>query len=153
MGKLEQGDVEALTSMKPFAPFDFASFLHMLKGMEFVCDFLGGPGCYSALAWRHAREHAEYNEYIYIDKAGENAMFFASVANDYHRRHQTFLHSLEFKDTDKMANEHMDFNNVTGRVDTFEYVVHRPTFIPRKHPQDREQKEHKQGAGMGDRNE
>ena len=154
LGKLEQDDVEALTSMKPFAPFDFASFLHMLKGMEFVCEFLGGPNCYSALAWRHAREHAEFNEYIYVDKAGENAMFFASVANDYHRRHQTFIHSLEFKNMDEMARDHMNFSNVTDRIDTFEYVIHRPTFIPKKRPQDREQKDQKEqkpGAGGGDR--
>ena len=104
--------------------------------MEFVCEFLGGPQCYSAFAWNHAREHAELNEHLYIDKANKKTMFFASVVNDYHRRHQTFMHSLSFKNIDEMAKEQMDFQHLTKRVENFEYVVHKPSFLPKKRPQD-----------------
>lgn len=141
LGKLEQPDVEALTSMKTYIPFDFASFLHMVKVMEFVCEFLDGRDYYSASAWRHAREHAEMSEFLYVDKSAENPMFYASLGDDYHRRHHTFLHSLEFKEIDQMATDHMNFSEVTDRIDRFEYVIHRPTFIPRKRPQDKDPKE------------
>lgn len=58
LGQLDHADVEALTKMELFVPFDFPSFLHMLRGIEFVCEFLGGSQCFSTLAWNHAREHA-----------------------------------------------------------------------------------------------
>lgn len=143
LGKLEHADVETLTSMKTFVPFDFEHFLHVLKGMEFVCEFLGGQDCYSAMAGKHAREHAETNEFLYVDKASENPIFYASVSNGYHRRHHTFLHSLEFRKVDKMATGHMEFTSVTDKIDQFEYVVHRPTFIPRKRLQESEANKNK----------
>ena len=135
--------MEALTSMKTFTPFEFSAFLHMVKAMEFVCEYLGGEDCYSALSWKHAREHAEMHEFLYVDKSAENPMFYASLCDDYHRRHQTFIHSLEFKEVDRMAVDHMNFEELTDRIDRFEYNVHRPTFIPRKRPQDREQDDRK----------
>ena len=140
-GKLDQADVEALISMKPFAPFDFASYLHMLKGMEFLCTFLGGEFCYSAQAWRMAKEHAEMNEFIYADKKEENAMLFASLLNDFHRRHMTFIHSPGDKQVTSMAIEQMDFSKITNKIDCFEHVVNRPSWIPKRDPKDRHKQE------------
>ena len=140
-GNLEQADVEALISMKPFAPFDFSSYLHMLKGMEFLCTFLGGEHCYSAQGWRMAREHAEMNEFLYEDRKEENAMLFASLLNDFHRRHMTFIHSLEDKQVSSMAVEQMDFSRVTKKLDSFEYVVNRPSWIPKRDPKDRQKQD------------
>lgn len=140
-GKLNNDDVEALISMKPFAPFDFPSYLHMLKGMEFLCTFLGGEYCYSSQAWRMARSHAERNEFLYVDKSQENAMVYASLLNDYHRRHMTFLHSLGDKAVDAMATDQMDFSKVTEKMDCFEYVVNRPAWLPKRDHKDREKVE------------
>ena len=124
--------------MKPFAPFDFPSYLHMLKGMEFLCMFLGGEYCYSSQAWRMARSHAERNEFLYVDKSQENAMVYASLWNDFHRRHMAFLHSLGDKAVDVMATDQMDFSKVTDKMECFEYVVNRPAWLPKRDQKDRE---------------
>ena len=41
-GKLTNEDAALLTGMKEFIHYDYASFLHMLKNMNLLCQFIGG---------------------------------------------------------------------------------------------------------------
>ena len=64
-------------------------------------------------------------------------MVYASLLNDSHHMHMTFLHSLGDKTVDTMATEQMDFSEVTDKVDCFEYVVNRHAWPPKRDQKDR----------------
>ena len=67
-GKLTNDDMTLLTGMKEYVPYDYASFVHMLKNIKFLCQFIGGDHCMLAVAWNIALRHATQNECLYREE-------------------------------------------------------------------------------------
>ena len=85
-GKLQRDDIELLTKCKPFTPYNFSSFQHMLKNITFIYEYLGGPHCLSAIAWRSALQHATINALAYREEQQKDKLFYCSILDDYHCR-------------------------------------------------------------------
>ena len=150
-----------MTKCKPFTPYNFSSFQHMLKNITFICEYLGGPHCLSATAWRSALQHATMNELAYCEEQQKEKLFYCSILNDYHRRFQTFLRSCAFAKAEKIKKHLLTFSDVHRTIDTFNYIVHHPIWIKKREQvdtrqqpntdRDNKRQRYSQGRQNGDR--
>ena len=131
-GKHQRDGIELMTKSKPFIPYDFSSFLHMLKNITFICEYLGGPHCMTATAWRTAVQHASTNKLTYREEQQKDKLFYASVLDDYNRRFQTFLRSCAFAKADKLRRNQLDFETICTTIETFGYQTRQPIWMKKR---------------------
>ena len=131
LGKLSEKDIMTLTKMEATLPYDYGTFLHMVKNMRFMCEYLGGTHCLAAKAWNTMAKHTKRNEPLYKEMAREHPTFYISVLDDLHRRFQTFIHSCAFGVFDDLKISHVKFDEVTRKIDNYEYNVRKPIWLPK----------------------
>ena len=128
-GKLTNDDLALLTGMEEFIPYDYASFIHMLRNMKFLCEFIGGEQYMAAVAWNVALQHGLRNECPYREEFVKHKHFYVSILDDYHRRFQTFVQSCAFGDADKLRKSQLQFEKICETIELFEYIVRTPSWL------------------------
>lgn len=128
-GKLNSEDISLLTRMKAYVPYDYASFIHMLRNIKFLCNFIGGDNCMSSIAWSITLTHALRNECLYREEFLKNKHFYVSLLDDYHRRFQTFIQSCAFDEVDQLRHSQLKFEKLCDSIELFEYMVRTPSWL------------------------
>ena len=131
-GKLTESDIKTVTATKICVPLEFSTFLHQLRNMRFVCEYLGGTSCRFTVAWDTCVEHAKKNEEHYITQAEDGQYFFGALMFDYYRCIQKFLASCAVGDVDEMDVKQLQFHTIHDRIDLHEYHPHTPRWLKRR---------------------
>ena len=130
--KLRTEDIDMITSCSTYLPYNFYNFLHQLRNMRFLCEFLGGETCMSTIAWDKTVQHAKRNEETYIGLAEDNGLFYISLLNDYHYRFQNFLHSCSFGKVLELDLKQLDFSALHDRIELREYNTRQPRWMTKR---------------------
>ena len=117
---------------KIFSPNEFSTFLHQLRNIRFLCEYLGGHDCLAAVTVDEAVQHAKKFESLYIESARDSIMFYTSLMNDYHFRLQSFIHSCGFRHLEDLDRKQLDFRPIHDRIELREYNARAPRWYKRK---------------------
>ena len=110
--RFDKEDLDLLTSMEISVPQTFHVFNHMLRNMQFLCEYLTGNDSLAAKAWGLAADHARRNEQLYIDQSFQDKNFYASILFTFHCRFHKFLGSGAFGMISQMDRRQINFEQV-----------------------------------------
>ena len=127
--RFEKEDLDLLTSMEITIPKTFHVFHHMLRNMQFLCQYLAGLDSLAAKAWGMASDHARRNEQFYIDQSLQDKGFYPSVLFTFHCRFHKFLGSGAFGVISQMERRQINFEMVLQDIEEDRYVVKTPPFV------------------------
>ena len=130
--KLNQDDIELLTSNEVYLPKDFWAFEHMVRNFSTITSYLFGNDCLMARAWRIVLEHAGTHQATYKKFERDYQYFYVIVLDELHRRTQTFIHSAADGLLSSLKIRQLDFSSILDAIENHTYFVRRPTGLPKR---------------------
>lgn len=121
-----------MTAIRIYIPLEFSQFVHQLRNIRFLCEYIGGEQCLAAVAWDDTVQHAKRNESLYIRLDEEHEFFYGALMNDYHLQFQIFLSSCALGNFDDIDRKQLDFRPLHDRLKLQEYTPRQPRWMKRK---------------------